>query len=664
MTVTAATAVAGVIAGLGIGGLAVGLVLVYRASRVINLAQAELGAAAAALCAWLVRQGHLPFAVAAVVAVGSAAVAGALIEMLVVRRIASGSAAAVVIATAGVGEVLLAVALVVITAIGDRGGYPVPFRATVDLGRGVILHGADVALLVVISAAGLALAAVLRMTRLGAAARAASDNPAAARMAGVPVSLVSAGAWAAAAALAAVVVICLLAGRPIVGTESLGPEVLFESLAAAVVARFWNLPVALAAGVGIGVIEQVVAYNWPGGARVVVLFAVTAGAALVLRPGRGRRNEPEAAGDWLLVPVLPGRPRGGGWGHALAGPAALAAVALAVVRWASNSQALTFTTIAAYALLAISATLIVGVAGQLSLGQVGFFGVGAAVSYQLAAVVGAPFWLAFLGAGLTAAVVSALVGVPALRGQGPLFAVTSLGFALVAAGWLLSQPWLLGSGAYIPRPILGPIDLAGQRAYFVFAVVIPGGGGGDGPGLVAAVAGAARGGGPGQRGGGDVVRGDPGGDQAGSVRPGRVPGGDRRRGVWPWPPVGVGERFPGGVARPADWGPRQCADRRHCRDRGLGLGLGGGGRGRRHRGRRRAHDQRRAAARHHRGGAAAGPARPSRRAGRARVVGADTCGADRAGVGVTPALGVGRSSRAGVRVMPALRAGRIGRVSG
>ncbi len=471
MTVTAATAVAGVIAGLGIGGLAVGLVLVYRASRVINLAQAELGAAAAALCAWLVRQGHLPFAVAAVVAVGSAAVAGALIEMLVVRRIASGSAAAVVIATAGVGEVLLAVALVVITAIGDRGGYPVPFRATVDLGRGVILHGADVALLVVISAAGLALAAVLRMTRLGAAARAASDNPAAARMAGVPVSLVSAGAWAAAAALAAVVVICLLAGRPIVGTESLGPEVLFESLAAAVVARFWNLPVALAAGVGIGMIEQVVAYNWPGGARVVVLFAVTAGAALVLRPGRGRRNEPEAAGDWLLVPVLPGRPRGGGWGHALAGPAALAAVVLAVVRWASNSQALTFTTIAAYALLAISATLIVGVAGQLSLGQVGFFGVGAAVSYQLAAVVGAPFWLAFLGAGLTAAVVSALVGVPALRGQGPLFAVTSLGFALVAAGWLLSQPWLLGSGAYIPRPILGPIDLAGQRAYFVFAVV-------------------------------------------------------------------------------------------------------------------------------------------------------------------------------------------------
>jgi ABC-type branched-subunit amino acid transport system permease subunit len=293
-------------------------------------------------------------------------------------------------------------------------------------------------------------------------------------MAGVPVSAVAAGAWAASAALAAVVVICLLAGRPIVGTESLGPEVLFESLAAAVVARFWNLPVALAAGVGIGVIEQVVAYNWPGGARVVVLFAVTAGAALVLRPRRGRRNESEGAADWLLVPVLPGRRRGGRWGGALAGPAALAAVALAVVGWASNSQALTFTTIAAYALLAISATLIVGVAGQLSLGQVGLFGVGAAVSYQLAAVVGIPFWLAFLGAGFTAGVVSALVGVPALRSRGPLFAVTSLGFALVAAGWLLSQPWLLGSGAYIPRPILGPIDLAGQRAYFVFAVVILG----------------------------------------------------------------------------------------------------------------------------------------------------------------------------------------------
>jgi ABC-type branched-subunit amino acid transport system permease subunit len=156
------------------------------------------------------------------------------------------------------------------------------------------------------------------------------------------------------------------------------------------------------------------------------------------------------------------------------GPLALGAAALTGVAWASNSQALTLTEIASYATLAISATLIVGVAGQLSLGQVAFFGVGAAVSYQLSVSVGLPFWLAFLGAGVCAAAASVLVGVPALRAPGPVFAVTSLGFALVAAGWLLARPWLLGSGVTVPRPILGPIDLAAQRSYFVFAIVVLG----------------------------------------------------------------------------------------------------------------------------------------------------------------------------------------------
>jgi ABC-type branched-subunit amino acid transport system permease subunit len=151
---------------------------------------------------------------------------------------------------------------------------------------------------------------------------------------------------------------------------------------------------------------------------------------------------------------------------------ALVGVGLAGAAWASNSQALTLTEIAAYAALAVSVTLVVGVAGQLSLGQVAFFGVGAAVSYQLSVSVGLPFWLALLGAGGCAAAASVLVGLPALRAPGPVFAVTSLGFALAAAGWLLPRPWLLGPGITVPRPILGPVDLAAQRPYFVFALCV------------------------------------------------------------------------------------------------------------------------------------------------------------------------------------------------
>jgi ABC-type branched-subunit amino acid transport system permease subunit len=471
LTVTLATLVAGLVAGLGIGGLGAGLVLVFRASRVINLAHAELGGAAAALCAWLVGPGGLPFAAAVALAVGGAALVGALVEVVVLRRVGAGSGAAVMIATAGVGELLLALSLVIIAGTTGRRRYPVPFTLRIDLGRGVVLTGADVALLVIVPLLAVALAAVLQRTGMGASIRAATDNPEAARLAGVPVGRLSARAWAAAAALSAVVVICLLAGRPIVGTEALGPEVLFESLAAALLARFQSLPRALVAGVAIGVLVQVAQYNWPGGVADVLLLVVVAGGAAALgwRPaGRGDDRRP-----WLAVPVLRlGRRNRGG---TVLAAVALAGVAAAGVALASNSQALTLTEIAAYATLAISATLIVGVAGQLSLGQVAFFGIGAAVSYQLSVSVGLPFWLAFLGAGGCAAVASVVVGLPALRGSGPVFAVTSLGFALVAAGWLLGRSWLLGSGVTIPRPILGPVDLAAERPYFVFAMVVLGG---------------------------------------------------------------------------------------------------------------------------------------------------------------------------------------------
>jgi ABC-type branched-subunit amino acid transport system permease subunit len=148
-------------------------------------------------------------------------------------------------------------------------------------------------------------------------------------------------------------------------------------------------------------------------------------------------------------------------------------VAIALLsRLATNARTLTYTEIVAYAMLAVSTTLITGVAGHLSLGQVAFFGVGAAVSYQLAVSAGWPFWVALLGAGCVGAVASILVGLPSLRVPGLLFAVTTLGFALAAQGWLLAQPWMLGSGVLAPRPILGPVDLAGQRAYFVFALLI------------------------------------------------------------------------------------------------------------------------------------------------------------------------------------------------
>jgi ABC-type branched-subunit amino acid transport system permease subunit len=476
MTITAATLALGLTTGLGIGALALGLILVYRTSHVINLAQAELGAAAAAVTAALVRQGQLPFFLAAVLATAGAAATGALIDLVVIRRLRDAPRPVVLIATAGVTELLLALSIAVIDSISHRGGgYPLPIRATASVGLGVVLHGGDLVLLFLVPALALGLAAAGRFTKLGVAIRAGSDNPEAARLAGIPVGWLTTLVWAIAGAVAAVVAICLLAGQPIVGTESLGPEVLFEALAACVLARFVSLPRALAAGVAIGVVEQVVFYNWPhGGVRDLVLLVAVV-AALVVQTGGGFRDA--AASGWQLAGVWRPAPRAlveRRWWRAVGPAGALFVLGLAALasRLATNSRTLIFTQIACYAILAISTTLIVGVAGHVSLGQVGFFGLGAAVSYQLSVSVGIPFWLAFLGAGAVAAVASVIVGIPALRMRGLLFAVTSLGFALVAQSWLLPQPWLIGAGVTVPRPILGPVDLAPERAYFVFALVV------------------------------------------------------------------------------------------------------------------------------------------------------------------------------------------------
>jgi branched-chain amino acid transport system permease protein len=112
-----------------------GLVLIYRASRVINLAHAELGAAAAALAAILVRNAGVPYWVAALLAVVAAAVVGAVVEGVIIRPLRHAPRAVVLIATVGVTQLLLAAGILTINGISNRrGGYPAPFTATVHVG--------------------------------------------------------------------------------------------------------------------------------------------------------------------------------------------------------------------------------------------------------------------------------------------------------------------------------------------------------------------------------------------------------------------------------------------------------------------------------------------------------------------------------------------------
>src|SRR6185437_11611113 len=76
----------GAIVGLLYAMVAFGLILVYRANRIINFAQAEIGAVPAVMAVLLIKVDHVPYLLAFVIAMGSAIVAGALIEFVIMRR--------------------------------------------------------------------------------------------------------------------------------------------------------------------------------------------------------------------------------------------------------------------------------------------------------------------------------------------------------------------------------------------------------------------------------------------------------------------------------------------------------------------------------------------------------------------------------------------------
>lgn len=164
-----------------------------------------------------------------------------------------------------------------------------------------------------------------------------------------------------------------------------------------------------------------------------------------------------------------------GWG----GVALLAAALLAAPWTLLGYQLYIVNVIGIKIIIAIGLNLLVGYTGQISLGHVGFVAVGAyAATHFVHAVdrapvvqwLGGPFWMALLVAGTAAAVFGVLVGLPALRLEGPYLAIVTLGFGLAVQQILINWPAVSGGriGLFVPTPRIGPWWLdSDRRLYFV-----------------------------------------------------------------------------------------------------------------------------------------------------------------------------------------------------
>jgi ABC-type branched-subunit amino acid transport system ATPase component/ABC-type branched-subunit amino acid transport system permease subunit len=467
--------VLGGIIGMTYGLLAVGLVLVYRTNRIINFAHGEVGAFGAALFGTAVVRWHIPYYLALPIAFAAAGGMGAFAEILVVRRLRNAPRLMSIVATLGVGQFLVFFS----AAFNPQGGagakYPSPPGMPEFTLGALRLTRAYTGMLIFGPIVVIALAVFLRRSRYGLAIRCASANPEAARMAGIFAGRMSSLAWALAGVVSAFTAILVLPSRGFTSGESFGPSLLLRALTGAVVARMNNLPAALAAGVGLGVVEQLLYWNYPRAGFVeVALFCIIVVALLVQRGVGGREEEKgswAAVQSWRPLPEAVARLREIRlFAPAVAVIALLIGALLPVV--VSNATAVILTSIMAYSMVGLSVGVVTGLGGQLSLGQFAVAAIGSVISFKVSSRIGA-FPLAFLYAGLGAAALSLLIGLPALRIKGLLLTVTTLGFTLVTSSWLLQQPWMLGDGVDPGRPIvLGHALDTGKRYYYFVLVVL------------------------------------------------------------------------------------------------------------------------------------------------------------------------------------------------
>jgi branched-chain amino acid transport system permease protein len=280
--------IGGAIQGAIYGLLGLGLVLLYKGNRIFNFAQAEFGSIAA-LLVFAFLQGsrflpQLPYGVAVVIGLAAGVLVALTTERLVIRPLFSQPKVTIVVATAGVALLLIAVGLFF------QGPNPATLQPLVagDLvnSGGLRITNQQVVSLVVLAVLAVAAVLFFSRTRTGLAVLAVSQEPTATSLVGISVNRISALTWGIAGFLGATAGI-LLGGGATVSPGFLTITALIPAFTAAVFGGITSLPGAFVGGIVIGVIERLAAVNLQGsaipGADDLVVFVLLLGV-LLLKP--------------------------------------------------------------------------------------------------------------------------------------------------------------------------------------------------------------------------------------------------------------------------------------------------------------------------------------------------------------------------------------------
>lgn len=276
--------VLGLIAGSIYALIAAGITLVYKSSRVLNFAQAEVGTLSLYVTYWVTTKHHQPWILGALASVVTAIAIGLVFERVVIRPMLTASRLTVAVATIGLFSLCLAVELALFA--GTIYQVPPPIAHGGVRLSGVFVSWSQWLALGVVAVTAAGLAAFLRFTDFGLAVQASADDPVAAQLMGTPRGRISAFTWGMSGALSAVAVLLI---EPTVGVLAPGAfaGLFIGGLTAALVGGLTSLPGAFVGGLVVGVAEaevkaHIVTTAIPSVQTTAMLVIVL--AVLLLRP--------------------------------------------------------------------------------------------------------------------------------------------------------------------------------------------------------------------------------------------------------------------------------------------------------------------------------------------------------------------------------------------
>jgi branched-chain amino acid transport system permease protein len=463
------------LAGLALGAIAalsgVGLLITYRATGVFNVAHGAVAMMAAYLFWQLTDGWGVPVALAAVlVLVVAAPLFGMLLERVVFRPLQRRAAtpAESLVATIGLLVLLLGVAYVL---WGAQVRHPASLfpRDVLHLDGLTVHEDAFSDLAVVLVGTGV-LGLVLRLTPLGTQIRAVVDRRDLAELAGVDADRVSAVGWSIGSVFAA------LTGILLAAQLSLDPFnltlVVLETFALPVIAGLTNIPIAIAAGIALGVGSSEMNLWSPGSSSVASVWnALDANlpVVLLLIALLARHRLAESSGDAGAASTFGRRRAGESTPKRMAVRYGVAAVAMLIPLTFDDVSLRQAQEIPALAIVFVSIVAVTGYSGQISLGQAGYAGLGALFFAKVSA--STPQLLALLIGVVAAGIVGFLTGYPAIRRRGLFLALTTFAVGAVVSRFVFEQPYFTND-VTVNRPSLFGLSLRGDHAFYLFELAM------------------------------------------------------------------------------------------------------------------------------------------------------------------------------------------------